>query len=151
MDKTTPWSYFKRSEEAGICNICLKKIKAVGGSTSGLHSHLKTHNINLLKREPGNSETNLIDENVKHSSNSNSKITNYFNPIVDNSFSVASRLTALDGLPFSKFCTSEDLRKVVTGECYKEILKSKSQIKNIVIEYSEKICKKVIDDIAKKI
>lgn len=51
--KLTPWLYFKRDKDFGICQIndCGKHIKTAGGSTSGLHTHLRAiHNLNILKR-----------------------------------------------------------------------------------------------------
>lgn len=50
-----------------------------------------------------------IDSNIL--CDSKSKITSYFKKKLDDSFpAVLARMTARDGIPFIKFCTSEDLR-----------------------------------------
>lgn len=54
MDRNSVWYYFTRTVEKDVatCKQCSKKIKAAGGSTSGLHNHLKSqHKINILKRK----------------------------------------------------------------------------------------------------
>ena len=54
MDKRSPWYYFIRTKTKDVaeCTTCSEKIKTVGGSTSGLQSHLKSqHKINFLKRK----------------------------------------------------------------------------------------------------
>ena len=51
-DENSVWFYFLREKKGQIskCKKCNKVIKTQGGSTSGLHTHLKTlHQINLKK------------------------------------------------------------------------------------------------------
>ncbi|KAK2577806.1 hypothetical protein KPH14_012675, partial [Odynerus spinipes] len=60
------WKSTKQRADAGVCQIenCGKRIKAGGGSTSGLHAHLRTiHKINLLKSKIVNSNNEI--ENVQ--------------------------------------------------------------------------------------
>lgn len=62
-DKTSAWYYFLRSEnkKLGKCKepLCQKILKADGGTTSGLITHLRTkHNIDLRKKK------NEIDSTV---------------------------------------------------------------------------------------
>ena len=131
--KKSPWCYFKRScnGSAGICNVsdCGKSIKTVGGSTSGMHNHLKTqHNMNLLKRE----QVAKIPDSLQIA-NCSRNITTYFCKTVDDSLStVIARLTAKDGIPFSKFCTSYDLRKLLKANGYNEIPKLPNSIRKII-------------------
>ncbi len=54
-------------------------------------------------------------------------------------------MTTRDGIPFIKFCTSEDLQKLLLAKGYKDIPKSSNTIKNIVLEYAEKIKKTSIE------
>ena len=106
----SPWNYFTRSVDGkyGTCTIenCEANIMAKGGSTSGLHSHLRTqHKINLLKREDATESSTSI---VKTPTN---KITSFFKKITDDSFeAIVSRMVALDGLPFQKLINPSDLR-----------------------------------------
>ena len=56
-----------------MCKQCSKTIKAAGGSTSGLHNHLKSqHNINLLKREKENTDDNDTSKDIASSTTSSS-------------------------------------------------------------------------------
>ena len=89
------------------CKACNKILKCDGGSTKGLHVHLRsTHQIDiLLKRE--NTETLENDSQTKRTKiYTIDKFTN------DATLSaILARMTACDGLPFSIFITSQDLRK----------------------------------------
>ena len=151
MDTNSPWHYFNRTaaRDVAVCKQCTKKIKAVGGSTSGLHGHLKSqHNINLLKRRKEKSDdtsTSIQTVDV----DSRSKITSYLKKTSDESFpAVVARMTARDGIPFSKFCTSQDLRMLLIAKGYGDIPKSPNTIKNIVLQYADKIKQEVVHEIS---
>lgn len=48
----TVWNHFTKTNDksSAVCSICKKSIKTEGGSTSGLHTHLKAkHNIVIAK------------------------------------------------------------------------------------------------------
>ena len=78
MDKASILEYFNRMKggQSGECKKCGRIIKSTGGSTSGLHSHLKSqHKINSLKRELS-VETQATTSSSFHIK---SKITNYIN------------------------------------------------------------------------
>jgi hypothetical protein len=54
MDEFSVWRYFLReiSRLSAICMKCRKEVKTSGGSTGGLHRHLRTnHGINLLEKK----------------------------------------------------------------------------------------------------
>ena len=54
VDKYSVWFFFLKDEKGHIakCKKCAKIIKTAGGSTSGLHTHLKTkHDVILRKRD----------------------------------------------------------------------------------------------------
>lgn len=154
MDKNSPWYYFNKTEckNAGVCKKCAKKIKTIGGSTSGLHTHLRTsHDINLLKRGKDDNEMSAITTSNKPANTqaSTSNILSFFKSMVDDSFpAVISRLIARDGIPFSKICTSYDLRKFLMNK-YKNVPSSPNSIREIVLKYGEKIRKEVIEHISK--
>ena len=87
------WQHFKRSKcgKLSECKICKKVIKCDGGSTKGLHVHLKTiHQIEILKRTS-------LESNYEHISKPNvaGKLDRFIN---DASLpAVLARMTACDG------------------------------------------------------
>lgn len=150
MDKNSPWQYFDRKNDAGICKKCSTTIKAAGGSTSGLHYHLeRRHGIKLLKRKI--TENNESSNNVSSSKrNSDMSIISYFKKDFNISLpAVISRMVVKDGLPFSKFCTSEDIRRLLFTAGYKDLPKSPNSIKKIVLQYGNEIYANVLNEILK--
>ena len=79
----------------------------------------------------------------KHGSNTTAStsrggIKSYFKNVVDDTLpAVISRMVAKDRLPFEKFCTSYDLRKLLIAKGY-SVPKSANSIWNIVMDYGEK-------------
>ena len=54
------WTHYRRSNcgKFAECQICTKILKCDGGSTKGLHVHLKSvHNIDLMKRKIGKGDS----------------------------------------------------------------------------------------------
>ena len=130
MSVQTVWSYFTKTanEESAVCNFveCSKPIRAVGGSTSGMHAHLKAkHGINILKR----TQCNKIAEKPSESAKSKNGRIISFLKTEDNFFpAVVSRMTAKHGFPFAKFCTFLDLCTLLTAKSFKNISKSPNTI-----------------------
>lgn len=149
MDTTSVWQHYNKTKDGGVCKLCSRQIKAAGGSTSGLRGHLKSqHEINLLKRGKSIPLSGISGKRDSQPYKEISTITSYFKPIVDDSFpAVIARLTALDGLPFNKFCTSEDLRKLLKVKGYRDIPKSPNTIRKIVLEYSNKMLQEAINEL----
>ncbi|CAK1592214.1 unnamed protein product [Parnassius mnemosyne] len=56
-------------------------------------------------------------------------------------------MAALDGIPFSVFCTFEDLRRLFTNSGYNKLPKTPKGIKNIVINYSKQEKKKLVTEL----
>lgn len=147
-DKNSVWQYFNRNKDndTGTCNIdgCKTKIKAAGGSTSGLHAHLRSqHKINLLKRTDSSSSSTVSTSKSAWASKSQNystgKITSYFVSDVDESFAATvSRMTAKDGFAFAKFTDSYELRKLLSSKVFRDIPKSPHTIKRHVMEYKKK-------------
>jgi len=148
QDKTSVWYYFLREKSCGVakCNKCGKEIKASGGSTSGLHTHLRTsHQINLLKRNAfeatsSSSTAGAVTTSEIKLFESRNKITTYFlkNEDDDTLPHVLAKLTSTDGLPFRVFTTSTELRKSLTARGF-EVPKSPETIRQIVMKYATKI------------
>ncbi|CAG5019992.1 unnamed protein product [Parnassius apollo] len=173
-DKTSVWHYFLRAEDgqSGKCNLCQKIIRSHGGTTTGIRVHLKSsHTIDVsnVNSKSYNGETN--DSSINRSSTSASptittavskskgescsaslidgkkrKLTDYFQSNHSLETTV-SRMAALDGIPFSVFCTSEDLRRLFTNSGYNKLLKTPKGIKNIVINYSKQEKKKLVTEL----
>lgn len=146
--KNLVWDHFTRAgKDFAKCKLCKKTLKVAGGSTSGLHSHLKTqHNTNLLKRLQ-QEELVTVAPSTSILQKQKNSISSYFKKDVDDSLAaVISRMATKDGVPFMKFCSSDDLRKLFKKSGY-EVPKSPQSIKKIVMEYGRKIRGDVKDEI----
>ena len=108
------WNHFKRSVcgKLADCNPCKKVLKCEGGSTKGLHNHLKSqHQIDLLKRSNNEERNSEISKSAISNTCAVRKLDYYMN---DASLpAVLARMTVCDGLSFYLFTTSMDLRKVI--------------------------------------
>ena len=112
------------------CKACNKILKCDGGSTKGLHVHLKSaHQIDiLLKRKK--TETLENDSQKKRT-----KIYTIDKFTTDATLSaILARMTACDRLPFSIFITSQDLRKSLMALVY-TLPKSVTSIREQVMKY----------------
>lgn len=120
--------------------------KCRGGSTSGLHTHLKTmHGLNLKKKceSPHDVESSL-------SKQPKLLITNYFKNNKNEKLSeVLALMTARDGLSFNIFIKSYVIRKGLKARGIKDIPKSAVTIKNMRLEYSKIIKQSAVHDISK--
>ncbi|XP_013185171.1 uncharacterized protein LOC132903749 isoform X1 [Amyelois transitella] len=141
---TSVWNHFLRAEDgqSGKCKLCFKILKCHGGATTGLHVHLKsTHAIDLKEKKNlllSQSETQCSTSVTPSTSNSMPRaakklkmITAFFDTSLELAVKV-SRMAALDGIPFSKFCTSEDLRDLF-HKCGYNLPASGSAIRDIVL------------------
>ena len=99
-DKYSVWFFFLKDEKghSAKCKKCAKIIKTAGGSTSGLHTHLKTkHDVILRKRDA----IEPLGESSSISDTPPPKIIKCFKRTTEDSLAaILSRMTALDGLPF---------------------------------------------------
>ncbi|XP_011859119.1 PREDICTED: uncharacterized protein LOC105556635 [Vollenhovia emeryi] len=149
-NKHSVWFYFlrgKKNKNECKCTTCGKIIHCAGGSTSGMHTHLKAiHNISLLKRSLNESSASTsCSSSTSSSSDTVSKkviksgsITQYFP--TDNCLpAVLARLTSRDGLSFRIICTSLDIRLGLTARGFSDIPKSVSGVSNIVKNFSNQV------------
>ncbi len=137
------------SGDSAQCISCKKIIKCNGGSTKGLHTHQKTHGVEILKKvapsisSSPSTQSSVSDQSqihTHHFSADNSvkkrKITDYF-PNDNNSLpAILSRMTALDGLPFSVFVTSPDLRRCFQALGH-DLPKSSNTVRVQVCNYAD--------------
>ena len=138
------WFYFLRDKENQQvkCKKCGKVLKSTGGSTTCFHTHLKTrHNIVLLKRKLATDSEASTSAVVQPLRKTKTVITDYFKKQRDNTLpAVLSRLVALDGLPFSLFITSSELRMCLEARGF-EVPKSATTIRNMVVDYANALQK----------
>ena len=131
------WNHFKRSicGKLAECKTCRKVLKCEGGSTKGLHGHLRSvHQIEVLKR-PNNEESEM--ESCRKPISTVVRKLDYY--MSDTSLqAVLARMTACDGLSFNIFTTSSDLRKSLTVLGY-ELPKSVVGIRDQVIKYGKQL------------
>lgn len=136
--------------------MCKATLKAVGGSTKSLHTHLRSkHYINLLKREDAGDDKKGDDSESQTCSISVLKpasITKYLiAPIQDKSLAATvARMTACDGLPYRVFTSSTDLRRILTSAGYGDVPKSNATIHDMVMKHTEKVRSFVIAEMQAK-
>jgi hypothetical protein len=147
-DGQSVWYYFKRDESGQVakCTKCESEIKTGGGSTKGLHVHLNAkHNIDLLKAKSSDAS---IGNTLQCPPVKKRLISSYFLPECDKSLpAVLARMTACDGLSFSVFCTSRDLRAALKAMGHSELPTSPNTIKNMVVGYAKRVREKVSQEI----
>lgn len=156
MDSNKPiWEYFARVNAfSAKCNQCRATIKTLGGSTSGLHAHLKCmHNVSALKRKLKTcataSEENPDESAIILKPSTSGNITSYFQPSEHNTLqATVSRMVAKDGIPFLKFCTSEDLRKLLRHKFQTPIPTSPNTISKMVADFSAQMRINVVQAIS---
>jgi len=163
------WEHFLRDtvRQTAQCKLCKASLKAGGGSTKSLHTHLQAkHGINALKGKhaadsssedegnSANSSTNMskgkAHKNRKSASASGSMMKYVLKP---NDFSLAatvSRLTACDGLPFRVFATSTDMRRVFAAAGFTDLPKSANSFKTLVTEHGKAVRSHVMTELAER-
>jgi hypothetical protein len=153
-DKNSVWHYFLQGGESAKCILqsCGKIIKTVGGSTKGLHTHLSSkHGVDLRKQSIAHA-TSDANEPTMQPSAKKMKITSYFVDKQERSLAaVLSRMTARDGLPFSLFCTSADIREGLKARGFSELPKSANTVRSLVMGYSDKVRQAMISQIVQRL
>lgn len=142
------WQYFIRNrvKQTAQCNKCKKTLMSYGGSTTSLHSHLKTaHGISSSKRTATDNNSVTDETSPQPSSSKKSQITSFFTKKNDDSLAaIISRMTAKDGVPMSLFCTSIDMRKLLAAKGFQDIPRSPNTIRRTILNYAENIRDKII-------
>ena len=154
------WQHFLREKngQSAQCKICTVIIKTVGGSTSGMHTHLQTkHKISIRKRQASDettASTSVSACSTSSSSSSNSKVNKvspmdkYIKDADENSIgAVLARMTSCDGLPFLVFTTSDDLRRAL-GALGFSVPRSPDTIKKLVMDHSKTVQQTVVNELA---
>ncbi|UYV74402.1 hypothetical protein LAZ67_11003411 [Cordylochernes scorpioides] len=141
------WCYYLRngSGQNAQCIPCKRILKCVGGSTKGLHVHQKAvHGIKTSKRKVKDE----VDTQTPAKKTPKISILDHFSSVsIDRSTdAVLARMIALDGLPFSVFVTSKDLRKCLNALGH-EIPLSAETIKIKVCRYADTFREKVVREL----
>ena len=138
---TTIWEHFRRTTcgKLAQCKLCKKTFKCEGGSTKGLHMHIRSiPQIEVSKRK-SNNETNM--ELPKQPMLNAVRTLDYY--INDTSLpAVLARMTAFDGLSFNVFTTSPDLRKSL-GALGHSLPKSVVVVSDQVVKYGQQLSEEV--------
>lgn len=145
--------YFERIDKLSVrCNTCDTVLKTVGGSTSGMHSHLRMrHQIVALKRaaknEPSSSPLSFEAEPssasvavVMTDGEGDPLHSKDDEPTMDSllQFTIA-RLVAKDQLSFRVLSTSVDLRSLLKNEFNRAIPLAGVDIRQAVMAYGQDI------------
>jgi hypothetical protein len=102
--------------------------------------------IHIKQNQPSTSTSQECgEENIKPPAKR--KLPDYFPKADDTLDDILARMTALDGLPFSVFVTSNDLRKLLLAKGYSDLPKSASTIRSRVLNY----CQKIKNDVKTKL
>ena len=138
------WQHYRKSScgKLAECKICKNILKCEGGSTKGLHVHLKSiHHFELLKRK------NLAIIETASTEKKATKVSKIDHLVQDNTLSaILARMTACAGLSFSVFITSNDLRKSIMALGH-TLPKSVNGIRDQVIKYGSHVIEKIKRDL----
>jgi 2-keto-3-deoxy-galactonokinase len=164
-DESSVWHYFlveMPGKENAKCMKCDKVFKTHSGSTGGLLKHLEKHNICLRKKNDATASQSTICTNDAHIDNAASadstqvaqaqrskkmKITHYFIDPAENSLEATlSRMTSRDGLPFTIFCSSVDMRQGLIARGFSNVPKSPNTVRTIVMQYSQTVRQVVVNE-----
>lgn len=158
------WEHFLKSNDGltAKCKLCNIILKTTARSTKGLQVHLKSkHHIeDLSKKGPENAASTssastssssrvLSPESQPNPMAKRMKITDHF-PIQNSANSMeerVARMTAKDGLPFSVFVTSEDLRDLFQSKGFL-LPRSSTSIRMMVMNYGMTLRMKVLHELS---
>nr|CAI5817489.1 unnamed protein product [Callosobruchus analis] len=154
-DRTSVWFYFLQgvTGETAKCKNkkCNRVLKTKGGSTKGLHTHLSSVHKTSLSLASTSTASDTASRNpcpvpVKKQR----KIHEFADLKCDYSLdAMLARMTALDGIPFRLFISSQDLR-CLKAMGHHDLPNSASTIKSQVMLYSNKVKDSIVSDIEKQ-
>ena len=148
------WQHFLREKQgqSAKCKLCKTVLKTVGGSTKGLHEHLKRmHDLSVLKRQKNNEESDDPPAAAKRKGPTPGAMMKYMLDKSENSLQATiAHMTARDGLPFRPFVTSPDLRKCLMALGFSHLPTSAESVKRMVMEHGGQVRSAVVTDMARK-
>lgn len=121
-----------------LCKYCPQKLKT-HNSTGTLWSHLKAKHPEKVAEKEGNSQT--------APGPSQAKIPRFME--TEPLEKVLARMSAIDGVPFRKFCMSKDHRLGLQARGYENLPKSPTTIAAKVMKYAEEMRSQMVERIIK--
>ena len=150
------WLHFLREKcgQSAQCKLCKTILKTVGGSTKGLHEHLKRRHDVTLKRKAEDDGEALSEHptpKARKTATSAGPMTKFLLDRNENTLqAVIARMTARDGLPFQVFTTSHDLRRGLTALGLGNLPTSAESVKQLVINQGRRIRSFVMEQLSIK-
>lgn len=150
------WLHFLREKcgQSAQCKLCKTILKTVGGSTKGLHEHLKRRHDVTLKRKAEDDGEALSEHptpKARKTATSAGPMTKFLLDRNENTLqAVIARMTARDGLPFRVFTTSHDLRRGLTALGLGNLPTSAESVKQLVINQGRRIRSFVMEQLSIK-
>jgi hypothetical protein len=151
------WQHFLKEKQgqSAKCINCQAELKTTGGSTKGLHEHMKrVHNISTLKRKGGDDsdDKSKLDTKAAPSSTSNIRPLDKF--VLEKNEqtleAVLGRMTACDGLSFRVFVSSSDLRRALSALGFGNLPTSVETVKQLVMRHGQKVRTFITNEIASR-
>ena len=138
------WEHFlrERGGQTAKCKRCNKVLKISGGSTKGLHVHLKTNHPHLCAGSSAESGTSSQSSSGDRgpAQKKRKTIDSYFPTYAEEDLdSILARMCARDGMPFSVFCTSPDLRSLLASKGFKNVPTHHDTIKKRVMVHCAQV------------
>lgn len=140
------WRHFLRkvSGDSAKCVKCNAIIKTSGGSTSGLHKHLRNlHNIVPLKRVHVENEEQPLPK-AKQNSTAIPSVSGFFKKVPREQETlpmIVSRMVTLDGLPIRLLSISIDIRKGLQARGFLDLTSFPNTYRSMILGYHNKTVK----------
>lgn len=165
-DSTSIWFHFliDKNGQCAKCKLCAKALRCGGGSTKGLHTHLKSihkHEAGIRRFYGAESAENEDDPSNQPGCSASKKpktsqpkpiqslITCHLKSEQKESLSeVLARMTSCDGLPFNIFCTSYEIRQGLIARQFNNLPKSPNTIRTMVLDYSKFVKSKIFAELS---
>jgi len=155
------WQHFLREAhgQSAKCKLCSTVLKTVGGSTKGLHEHLKrVHNMSVLKRKAVDVTADTAESSSSQLSAASapvqsSRITGPLNKYMQRENTLQStiaHMTACDGLAFKTFVTSPDLGKCLMARGFGNLPTSSETVKRMVMDKGRSVRSVVTNELTRK-
>ncbi|XP_043210081.1 uncharacterized protein LOC122375011 [Amphibalanus amphitrite] len=146
------WEHYLRSQDGHTakCRLCKKVLKISGGSTKGLHVHLRSKHGGMSVAGPsrsGETPQNVSGEGQGESAKTTAPHLKgmktldcyYVSKTDDDLDAILARMCARDGIPFTVFCTSPDLRGLLAAKGYKNLPTHHNTIRRRVLKHCARL------------
>ena len=147
------WQHFLREKngQSAQCKLCKVKttLKTIGGSTKGLHEHLRrVHEVTVLKRKAELESATANEDKPKRGAFGGSMLSFIVRKNDNTLPATLAWMTARDGLPFRVFVTSSDLRRGLVALGFGNLPKSVNNVKQLVMGEGERVRSAMMTEMA---